>query len=106
MKYVLEPNLCDGLGIRAKGDPIIAEICEDESSSEICEVKIEKGSIDEIEIHSCTAFCNVHELRCVNAYKDWSGCTRRKTTSCDDEFALDMICSCEKIGIHTTCNDR
>ena len=73
-----------------------------------CEVYVEEGEINGIDINTCTKYCKAYGLRCSDAFEDKDECQKDlgTPTDCDTEFTKptlslstkDNICSCAKIG--------
>ena len=92
---ISELGLCDASGISP--DTVTKIICANTLS--VCEAYIKKGTVNHVNVQSCTQYCAAYNLRCIEMYRDHNGCERRSQYETCDEIGwrtTDHICVCSK----------
>ena len=99
-----ETGLCDEKGIYPGS--VTKQICLNEEN--VCETYIKKGVVNDVDINSCTDYCNAHGLSCKEQHDDDdNGCKKgEKYKSCDETGNIaggetnDHICVCGMLTIY------
>ena len=89
------PNLCDSEGVSL--DSVTKILCV--NTPNVCEVYMKKGTVNGVNVQSCTHYCAAYRLGCVEMYDDQNNCNRgTKYTTCDETGGgtSDHICVCRK----------
>lgn len=93
-----EETLCDIYSVSL--DDVTKEICDNESD-DVCEAYIKKGTVNGVDVESCTDYCGAYGLACSEMWDDSNGCTRKtQYASCDNTTSItggdtsDHICVC------------
>ena len=88
-------DLCTDKGITL-GD-VTKQICD--STQTTCEAYIKKGTVNNVDVQTCNAYCSAFGLECKEMYDDNNDCTKgTKYPTCDDTGGgtSDHICVCGK----------
>lgn len=76
---------------------VTRSICED--SADVCEAYIKKGTVNEVQVVTCSDYCSAYGLACNEMYDDHNSCNRKNAYSdCDQTGGgtSDHICVCGK----------
>ena len=99
--FLLYLNLVNGNGLCSdKGvtlDDVTKQICD--STQTTCEAYIKKGTVNNVDVQTCNAYCSAFSLECREMYDDQNDCTRgAKYPTCDETGGgtSDHICVCGK----------
>ena len=88
-------GLCSDKGVTV-GD-VTKQICDNTQTT--CEAYIKKGTVNNVDVQTCNAYCSAFGLECREMYDDQDDCTRgTKYPTCDDTGGgtSDHICICGK----------
>lgn len=90
---IADKDLCNIKGISP--DAVTKIICT--NTPNVCEAYMKKGTVNDVNVQSCTHYCAAYDLQCVEMYDDKNDCTRgSKYSTCDETGGgtSDHICVC------------
>jgi len=93
LAYDSSLNLCNVNGVTL--DAVTKDICT--NSQDVCEAYIKKGTLNGVNVQTCSQYCAAIELQCVEMYDDQNSCNRgSKYESCEETGGgtSDHICVC------------